>query len=163
MDRLDRDILAVLMRDGRATWQEVGRAVRLSPNATADRVRRLREEGVLQGYRAILNLEALGVLVTTLTDVQLRDGYSTREFERGVHALPQVLGAVRVTGDYDFQLRLATTGTAELGEVIDILKTDHGVRTSRTRLVLGDVPLDPERLLAPPRRRARRRAAAPTG
>jgi Lrp/AsnC family leucine-responsive transcriptional regulator len=162
VDRVDREILAFLMRDGRATWQEVGKAVRLSPNATADRVRRLREEGVLQGYRAVLNLEALGIQVTTLTDVQLREGYSIREFERSVHALPQVLSAVRVTGDYDFQLRLATTGTAELEEVIDALKNDHGVRTSRTRLVLGDVPLDPERLLTPPRRRSRRRSPAPT-
>ncbi|MGW1291202.1 Lrp/AsnC family transcriptional regulator [Streptomyces sp. NPDC002586] len=55
MDRIDRQILALLLVDGRATYQELGRQVRLSANTVADRVRRLQSAGVVRGYRAELN------------------------------------------------------------------------------------------------------------
>ena len=55
LDTIDREILGELERDGRISWQELGRRVRLSPNATGDRVRRLERRGIITGYRAVVD------------------------------------------------------------------------------------------------------------
>ncbi|MCU1679822.1 MAG: hypothetical protein JWQ81_561 [Amycolatopsis sp.] len=147
MDSVDRDILAELTRDGRMTYQELGRAVRLSANAVADRVRRLRASGLLLGYHAKLDLTALGRTLLMFTEARLADPLRGAEFERGLAEFPQIIAAAHVTGEYDYQLRIACTGTNEFEDVIDRLKRDHGVRELRSRLVLREIPLDPALVL----------------
>ncbi len=147
MDAIDRRLLNHLVRDARMTYQDLGRAVTLSANSVAERVRRLRSTGVISGYRAQLNLAKLGRGLLLMTDVRLRDGVDRGEFERDLDEVAQVIGAVRLTGDYDFLLQLACVDAAELEVVVDRLKRDHGVRETRTRLVLHEVPLSLERLV----------------
>ena len=147
MDRIDRQLLALLVGDGRATYQELGRQVRLSANTVAERVRRLRTSGVIDGYRAELNPEALGRGLHMLSDIRLRETISRRAFEEQLHEVPQVIGAMRVTGEYDYQLRVVCVDAHEFETVIDRLKADLGVREARSRLMLHEVPLGPERLL----------------
>ncbi len=147
MDQIDRALLTHLLDDGRATYQELGRAVRLSPNTVADRVRRLRATGVLTGFHAELDLAALGRHLTLITDIRLREGVDRGEFERGLVELPQIVSAARMTGEYDFQLRVVCVDSAEFEGVVDTLKRDHGVRESRSRLLLHELPLGPARLL----------------
>ncbi|WP_042377223.1 Lrp/AsnC family transcriptional regulator [Streptacidiphilus melanogenes] len=149
MDRIDRELLTLLLHDGRATYQELGRQVRLSANTVADRVRRLQTDGVIRGYRAELNLESFGRAMQLLSDVRLREGVDRRGFEEQLGAVPQVVGAMRVTGEYDYQLHLACTDTREFETVIDRLKAELGVRELRSRLVLHEVPLGLERAIEP--------------
>ena len=127
MDAIDRQLLTLLLADARTTYQELGRAVRLSANTVAERVRRLRSVGVIRGYHADLD---------------------RAEFERGLTAVPNVLSAMRLTGEYDYQLRVACADAAEFETVIDRLKREHGVRELRSRLLLHEVPLGSHRLLA---------------
>ncbi|MDF3292031.1 Lrp/AsnC family transcriptional regulator [Streptomyces silvisoli] len=147
LDRLDREILAVLVRDGRATYLEVARRVRLSANAVADRVRRMRADGVIRGYRADLDRTAMGATLCALTDVRLREGVDGRGFETGLSALPQIAAAAHTTGEYDYQLRVVCADPPELESVVERLKKDHGVRELRSRLILREVELDPTRFL----------------
>ena len=147
IDRIDRELLALLLEDGRATYQELGRRVRLSANTVAERVRRLRASGVIRGYRAELNLEAFGRGMDMVSDIRLREGMNRRAFEEQLHEVPQVVAAMRVTGEYDYQLRMACTDAREFEHVVDRLKAELGVRELRSRLLLHEVPLGPERLL----------------
>jgi Lrp/AsnC family transcriptional regulator, leucine-responsive regulatory protein len=147
MDAIDRVLIKELLRDARVTYQELGRAARLSANTVADRVRRLRSSGVLSGYHAQLNLAMLGRNLQLMSDVRLSEGKDRSEFERGLIAVEQVIGAVRLTGDYDYLLQLACVGPEEFEQVIDRLKRDHGVREIRSRLVLHEVPINLDRLL----------------
>ncbi|MFG2125436.1 Lrp/AsnC family transcriptional regulator [Streptomyces sp. NPDC048710] len=149
MDRIDRQILTILLGDGRATYQELGRQVRLSANTVADRVRRLQTSGIVRGYRADLNLAAFGRGLELLSDVRLREGVDRKAFEAQLHQVPQVVGAMRLTGDYDYQLRMACTDAREFETVIDRLKAEFGVRELRSRLLLHEVPLGPDRVLEP--------------
>lgn len=149
MDRIDQQILTILLSDGRATYQELGRQVRLSANTVADRVRRLQASGIVRGYRAELNLAAFGRGLELLSDVRLREGVDRQAFEAQLHQVPQVIGAMRLTGDYDYQLRMACTDAREFETVIDRLKADHGVRELRSRLLLHEVSLGPDRVLEP--------------
>ncbi|AHH94813.1 Lrp/AsnC family transcriptional regulator [Kutzneria viridogrisea] len=150
LDAVDREILTVLLHEGRITYQDLGRSVRLSSNAAADRVRRMAREGVIRGYRADLDFAALGRPLVMLSDVRLRDGVSGAEFERGLLGFPQIFSAAHVTGEYDYQLRMACVDTAEFEDLIDQLKREHGVRELRSRLVLRQIPLDPARGLELP-------------
>ncbi|MFC8516298.1 Lrp/AsnC family transcriptional regulator [Streptomyces sp. NPDC057257] len=147
MDRIDRELLGLLLQDGRATYQELGRQVRLSANSVADRVRRLRAAGVIRGYRAELNLEAFGRGMQMISDIRLGERMDREAFEARLSDVPQVVGAVRLTGDYDFQLRMSCVDAREFEAVIDRLKSELGVRELRSRLVLHEVPLGVDRIL----------------
>ena len=147
MDAVDRLLLRLLQEDARATYHDLGRSVRLSANTVSDRVRRLRASGVVRGYRAELDPAALGRPLMMVTDVRLREGADRTDFERGLAQVPQVVSGSRLTGEYDFQLRVACVNPAEFEAVVDTLKRDHGVRECRSRLVLHDLDLDPSRLL----------------
>jgi Lrp/AsnC family leucine-responsive transcriptional regulator len=147
MDAIDRQLLTLLLHDARATYQELGQAVRLSANTVADRVKRLRAAGIVRGYRAEVDLGVLGRGLTLLSDIRLREGVERKEFERTLVAVPQVIGAMRLTGDYDYQLRVVCADAPEFESVIDRLKREHGVRELRSRLLLHEVQLGLERLL----------------
>lgn len=70
-------------------------------------------------------------------------------FETQLHNLPQVTGAMRLTGEYDYQLRMACTSTRDFESVIGRLKSDLGARELRSRLLLHEVPLGLDRLPIP--------------
>ena len=61
IDGTDRAILDELRHDARLTWRELGERIGLGPTATADRVRRLEQIGVLRGYHAEVDLSVLGM------------------------------------------------------------------------------------------------------
>ncbi|MDH6141993.1 Lrp/AsnC family leucine-responsive transcriptional regulator [Kitasatospora sp. GP30] len=147
VDRIDREILALLLQDGRATYQELGRQVRLSANTVADRVRRLQAAGIIKGYRAELNLEAFGRGMQMISDIRLGERVDRHAFERQLADVLQVISAMRLTGDYDFQLRVVCADAREFESVIDRLKAELGVRELRSRLVLHEVSLGLERVL----------------
>jgi Lrp/AsnC family leucine-responsive transcriptional regulator len=149
MDDLDRELLTALVHDGRLTYQQLAQQVHLSPNSTADRVRRLREQGVISGYHAELNLLSLGWTLRSLTDIKLMDHVEREDFERHLVDIAQVLSATHTTGEYDYQLRIATMSTDGLQFVVDQLRR-LGAREIHSRIVLGEVLFDETRLLRPP-------------
>jgi Lrp/AsnC family leucine-responsive transcriptional regulator len=148
MDDLDRELLSALVRDGRLTYQQLAQRVHLSANSTADRVRRLRTQGVIAGYHADLNLVALGWTLRSLTDIKLMHDVERRDFERQLVDIVQVLSATHTTGEYDYQLRIATMGTEGMQYVVDELRR-LGAREIHSRIVLGEVQFDVTRLLRP--------------
>ena len=64
LDERDLAILGALQEDARATYADVGAEVGLSASAVHERVRKLEQQGVIRGYRAVLDAEAVGLLVT---------------------------------------------------------------------------------------------------
>jgi Lrp/AsnC family leucine-responsive transcriptional regulator len=148
VDAIDQQLLILLLHDGRATYQELGRQVRLSANTVADRVRRLQTSGVIRGYGAELSMEALGRTMEMISDIRLRDhGVERTAFEAQLGDVPQVIGAVRLTGEYDYQLRIACAGSPEFESVVDRLKRELGVSEVRSRLILHEVPLSLDRVI----------------
>ncbi len=147
VDAIDRVLIRELLGDARVSYQELGRVARLSANTVADRVRRLRSSGVISGYHAELNLAMLGRGLRLMSDVRLREGIDRSEFERGLVA--DRAGGQRRSPDR--RLRLPAPGglhdSDEFEQVVDRLKRDHGVRETRSRLVLHDVPIGLERLV----------------
>lgn len=136
IDDIDRQILGALERNGRSTWRDLGDAVGLSPNATAERVRRLEDRGVIVGYTALLDPAAAGRGLVALVDVRLAAPGDAGRFEALVHELPEITDAAHVTGRSDYHLRIACAGPPALDALIRRLKTDGGVIETDTRIAL---------------------------
>jgi DNA-binding Lrp family transcriptional regulator len=106
LDRADRRILRTLVKDGRATQQELGDAAGLSPSAAARRQKTLEDAGILRGYRADINLTRMGlgatVMVTITLDSQSEDAMAA--FENSVVDSPSIIRCHLMSGRNDYLL-----------------------------------------------------------
>lgn len=139
LDDVDRRILGVLTRSGRISWRELGEAVGLSANATADRVRRLERCGVIVGYRAEVDLDQVGRPIEAAVEVRRRDDVPAPELEAAFRSRPEVLDAVHLTGGWDYLLRVRVADPAGLDRVVTELKAALGATQTETRVVLRRV------------------------
>ena len=104
--------------------------------AAADRVRRLRRDGIITGFTATVDPGAAGRRLVALIDVRLAASGTNEQFEAATAKLEPVTDAVHVTGRFDYQLRVACRDTAELDRLLRHLKRDGGVSETDTRVVL---------------------------
>ena len=115
MDRLDRKILSVLQANARASLQEIGQAVGLSPSPCWGRIKKMEEAGVIEGYTVRLNSRALDLADTVLVMVTL-DSHSDNTLEKfgeTLASIPEVIEAHLVSGDYDYLLRVVVKDTRD--------------------------------------------------
>jgi Lrp/AsnC family leucine-responsive transcriptional regulator len=150
MDSLDYKVTRLLVKNGRATWAELGQALGLSPPAAAERVRKLEEHGVIKGYTALLDAESLGYGLTAFVLVTLAEQRKRGAFHAAVKKLEQIVECHHVAGDGDFLLKVRCRGTRDLDRLlVEELKGRMGVAQTRTTIVLGtvketpNVPVDP--------------------
>ncbi|MGP3983934.1 Lrp/AsnC family transcriptional regulator [Streptomyces sp. KR80] len=108
MDEIDRSILRELQHDGRLTNQELAQRVGLTPSPCLRRVRQLEQDGVILGYRAVLDPVAVGRGFEVLVSVEVRRDRETVEaFEAALEELPDVVEAYRLFGSPGCLLRIA--------------------------------------------------------
>jgi Lrp/AsnC family transcriptional regulator, leucine-responsive regulatory protein len=140
MDDLDREILGELVRDARLSYRDLGTRVGLSANAAADRVRRLRREGVITGFTATVDPGAAGRRLHALIEVNMGPGHTNDSFDAAVAMLEAVIDADHVTGRFDYQLRVACRDTAELDALLRALRAEHGAADTDTTIILRSGP-----------------------
>ena len=120
MDARDWQLLKLLQLNARASFAELGRSVKLTPPAVAERVRRMEDQGVIGGYSARVNLAAVGRGMRVFLRVQVL----TKEypkFTKTVHSLRAVEECHHITGGESFLLRAAVRDVAELEWLIEKL------------------------------------------
>lgn len=110
MDAVDRKILAELQPSGRLTVTELAQRVGLSVAPCHRRLRELERTGVIRGYRAVIDLAAIGMGFEVLVQVTMdrEDATTITSFESGLVGIPEVRHAERLFGDPDYLLRVAT-------------------------------------------------------
>jgi len=136
LDERDEAILAVLQRRGRATFSDIGKEVGLSPSTVHERVRKLEQAGVVRGYRADVDPEAVGLYVTALVSVMPLDAKQPDDLPQRVLELPEVEDCHSVAGDENYILKVRTRTTADLEDFLRRLREKAGVHT-RTTVVLS--------------------------
>ncbi|MET7400504.1 Lrp/AsnC family transcriptional regulator [Dactylosporangium sp. NPDC005572] len=109
MDELDSAIVAELQRDARQTNRDLAAAVGIAPSTCLERVRALRERGVILGYHAEISLGALNRNVQAFLHVQIRplSRQVIEGFKAYVTTLPEVLSVFVVAGGDDFLVHVA--------------------------------------------------------
>lgn len=150
LDDVDCALLALLQERGDAPNVELARAVGLSPAATLRRVRRLREDGVIEGVRAVVDPRRLGLAIDAFVLATLAEHSSRGDasFARAIGALPNVVRADSVAGADDVLLHVVAADGAELHRVLLALKR-AGAQRVRTMLRLQT--LKPPSPVTPPR------------
>ncbi|WP_304455057.1 Lrp/AsnC family transcriptional regulator [Nocardiopsis sp. YSL2] len=142
MDDVDRKILAELQADGRLSVTDLAARVRLSVSPCHRRLRELERSGVISGYRAVVDAEAVGLGFQALVFVTMRqeDRDTVSAFEEAVAAIPQVLQAERLFGDPDYLLRVVSADLAAFRELYDeSLAALPGVQHLSSTLVMKHV------------------------
>jgi Lrp/AsnC family transcriptional regulator, leucine-responsive regulatory protein len=135
MDEIDRLILSELIRNGRASYKQLGERAGLSPHAVAPRVRRLVEAGIVTGFTAMVEWSMLGRGLDALVDIRLLSTAVPEQFEQAVGALPAARELSFLTGRFDYQLRAACVDADDLDHTVRALRR-AGAAVTETRIVL---------------------------
>jgi Lrp/AsnC family transcriptional regulator, leucine-responsive regulatory protein len=139
-DAVNIRILMELQRNPRLTMTEVGRRVGLSSPAVTERVRRLEELGVIQGYRLDLNPTALGLPIAAYVRIRPNPGQLSKIAELAQH-IREVVECHRVTGEDCFILKVYLPSLDQLDRILDAFLL-YG--TTTTSLIQSSpVPLRP--------------------
>lgn len=143
MDSNDLKVIVRLMEQARTTWAELGNLLGLSAPAAAERVRKLEELGIIKGYSAIVDPEAVGCGLAALISVTLERPENRTLFLQKVHKLPEVQECHHVAGDMDYIIKVRCSNTRHLESLIsEKLKACEGVKT-RTTVILSTVKETP--------------------
>ncbi len=115
LDEIDRRILSELQRDGRLSNQDLADRVGLSPSPCLRRVRQLEQAGIIEGYRAVVSPKAVDLTITAFVRLRLasHEGATVDAVEERLRALPNIVEAHLLAGDWDYLVRIVTPSFEE--------------------------------------------------
>ncbi|MFQ5667850.1 MAG: Lrp/AsnC family transcriptional regulator [Candidatus Binatia bacterium] len=137
LDAIDVQILALLQESCKLPLAKIGEKVGLSAPSVIERIKKLEDNGVIAGYRAILNARRLGKDVTAFIGVTITHPKLIEGFERVMVELDDVLECHHVTGQHTLLLKVKTANTSSLEELISTLRSVEGVDRTETMVVLS--------------------------
>lgn len=136
MDPIDRQILGLLMKDGRATFRDVGAVVGLSAPAVKRRVDRMQQRGEITGFTAVVAPEVLGWTTEAYVEVYYRGNVSTTELGRSLSPIPQVTGVWTITGDADALAHVRGTDMGDIESCVEQIRRHPKVDRTRSQIVM---------------------------
>jgi Lrp/AsnC family leucine-responsive transcriptional regulator len=137
MDDVDRKILALLVEDGRRTYDDLASRVALSAPAAKRRVDRLRRDGVLRSFTAIVDHAALGATTEALVELFFAPGTLLDRVAETLRRHPEVVEAWSVTGEADAIARVRTADNGDLERLIMELQRDGLVVRTSSQVILS--------------------------
>jgi Lrp/AsnC family leucine-responsive transcriptional regulator len=149
LDRIDFAILRALQRDSRMSLNEISAEVSLTTSPCWTRIKRMQDDGVIEGYTVRLDAEKVGLKDTVIVQVTL-DSHSDQaldQFGQALERIPEVLEAFLVSGEYDYYLRIAVADTRDYERLLrEKIYKIPGIRHSKSSFVLrqlkrGHLPL----------------------
>ncbi|KAB8162039.1 MULTISPECIES: Lrp/AsnC family transcriptional regulator [Streptomyces] len=135
-DPLDRRIVELLVRDGRMSYTDLGKATGLSTSAVHQRVRRLEQRGVIRGYAAIVDPDVIGLPLTAFISVKPFDPSAPDDTAERLAEVPEIEACHSVAGDESYILKVRVATPAELEHLLARIRSLAGVST-RTTVVLS--------------------------
>lgn len=140
LDDTDRQILVILQGNARTSNAEIARQVGMAPSAVLERVRKLEERGVVEGYAAKVNAQAVGLALTAFLFVRAEERPAASETAEMLAELPEVQEVHHVAGEDCFLVRVRVADPEALGRLLrEQIGAIETVRSTRTTIVLGTV------------------------
>lgn len=149
IDEIDVKILELLQEDGRMQRSDVAEVVDLSISAVSDRMRKLEERGVIQGYRAVVDAKRLHLDITAFIRVSVEGSERYSGFVDRVKGMEQVLEVHSITGEGSHLIKVRTKNTTTLERFLSDIQAIPGVTHTTTSIVLSSfketrtVPAEP--------------------
>ena len=140
IDAIDAEILKILQSNARTSNAEIARQVDLAPSAVFERIRKLEERGVIEGYSARVEPKAVDLPLLAFVFVRADDKPGADTTAARVAAIPEVLEVHHVAGEDCFLAKVRAADTEALGRLLrDRLGRIDSITSTRTTIVLGTV------------------------
>jgi Lrp/AsnC family leucine-responsive transcriptional regulator len=136
MEDLDRRIVGLLLQDGRMSFTDLGKVTGLSTSAVHQRVRRLEERGVIQGYRAIVDYNALGMPLVAFISITPTDPAAPDDVVDHLRDIADIEACHSVAGEESYILKVRLSTPGDLEDLLAQVRTSAMVST-RTTVVLS--------------------------
>ena len=136
IDHIDRQILDLLIEDGRRTVREVAKAVNLSPSPVRRRIERLERRGVITGYTALIDESQLGETIEAFAELRFSGSTKVADITASAKEIPEVIAIYTVAGDPDAIVQFRVTSLQHLHRLIDQVRHDGNVIGTKTLMVL---------------------------
>ncbi|OON62392.1 AsnC family transcriptional regulator [Massilia sp. KIM] len=126
LDKIDHHILSILQQDGRIAMKDLAEQVGLSLTPCIERVKRMERDGVIAGYYARVNPQALGLQILVFVEITLhqKSEKAFDRFKRAMYAIPEVMECHLVSGDFDYLIKARIPEMSEyrrlLGEILHV-------------------------------------------
>ena len=136
VEEIDRQIVSLLVRDGRMSYTELARRTGLSVSAAHQRVRRLEKRGVIKGYTAIVSADDAGLPLTAFVSIKPFDPAAPDDAPRQLSHLTSIEACHSVAGEENYILKVRVASPADLEELLQQIRGSAAVST-RTTVVLS--------------------------
>ena len=138
IDGISRKILNILQRSAKESNADIARQVGLAPSAVFERVRKLEDKGIIQGYEARLNPRALGLAQVAFIYVRADEPIGSLRAGRELIAIPEVLEVHHIAGEDCYLVKVRVADTEALGDLLrNRFGTIETIRSTRTTVVLS--------------------------
>ncbi|MBP2154135.1 MULTISPECIES: Lrp/AsnC family transcriptional regulator [Erwinia] len=142
LNTIDMKILALLQNDARVTNQTLADHIGMSASPCWRKVRKLEEDEVIQGYRAVLNRKkiGLGVMVFVRVSIDSHNEAEARKFEQEVTALEDVVACYSIGGDADFLLQVVAQDLDAYADfAMKVIRRLPGIKEMQSMFVLKEI------------------------
>ncbi len=136
MDDLDRKLIALLRRDGRASVAKLAVALGVSRGTVTNRLRQLEATGIIRGYTAVLRPDTETGAVRAWMSIQV-EGSHARKVINSLLGEPGIVSLHDTNGRWDLLAELNATSMAELSQILDRVRLIKGVHASETSIHLS--------------------------
>lgn len=137
LDEIDIAILNHLQKDGRAQRNKIADKVHLSVPSVSERMRKLEEKNLIEGYYAVLNSKKFHFDITAFIFVEVDGSSNYSKFVQNTIKEPEVLECHSITGDGSHVLKIRTKNTASLEQLLSKIQSWEGVKRTRSNVVLS--------------------------
>jgi Lrp/AsnC family leucine-responsive transcriptional regulator len=140
IDYIDRQIIEILQENGRIANNELAQRIGLTTTPTLERVKRLEREGVIKGYTAWIDRDAIGKGLTVFCSIKLtvHQLQKMEEFTEHIGNIPQILACYNTTGEYDYLMHVVVKDTREYERFLrEKLTRIPGIERIHTSIVLS--------------------------
>ncbi|HZJ08757.1 MAG TPA: Lrp/AsnC family transcriptional regulator [Trueperaceae bacterium] len=135
-DEVDKRIIDILSKDGRASHASIAKAVGLSAPAVGERVRKLEVAGVVSGYRAVVEPAAVGLQIAAFIMITPQPRQPAQLLVDRLQELPEIEALFAVAGKESFMAKVRTVSTDALDQLLDRVFMLEGVEGTETIMVL---------------------------
>lgn len=137
VDRVDEKVIGCLLRNARATLAEIGSEVGLSAPAVKRRIDRLVAGGAIQGFTALIDPDVLGWQTEAYVELYCKGTVSPEDLRRSLERVPEVVGAVTVSGEADALVHMLASDVKQLERALERIRDEPNVDHTRSVIVLS--------------------------
>ena len=133
----DARILAVLQRDGRRPYADLGAEVGMTGPSAHERVKKLEARGVIQGYAAVVDPRALGYDILAFSWITQAPGTMGHDLTESFAAIPEVEECHHITGEADYLIKVRARDTRDLERILRLVQSAPDVFSTETDVVFS--------------------------